>query len=114
MGIGNSFGVPARRAVVAACLAVAALLGAIGLAPAVAEAQSKRVLLYTGTTGFRHADAINQGRPVVQTALEAAGYTVDWEDCTATAAGRTTATTRTRTRASSRTRTSRATTRSSC
>ena len=82
MGIGNSFGVPARRAVVAACLAVAALLGAIGLAPAVAEAQSKRLLLYTGTTGFRHTDAINNGRPVVQTALEAAGYTVDWEDCT--------------------------------
>ena len=89
MGIGFSFGVPARRAVVAACLAVAALLGAIGLAPAVAEAQSKRLLLYTGTTGFRHTDAINNGRPVVQTALEAAGYTVDWEDCTNNGGGAT-------------------------
>ena len=44
--------------------------------------QTKRLLLYTGTTGFRHTDAINGGRPVVQTALETAGYTVDWEDCT--------------------------------
>src|SRR6201999_2939952 len=35
----------------------------------------------TGTTGYRHADAIDQGRPVVQAGLEAAGYTVDWEDC---------------------------------
>ena len=40
------------------------------------------MLLYTGTTGFRHTDGINGGRPVVQTALETAGYTVDWEDCT--------------------------------
>ena len=43
--------------------------------------RTKRILLYTGTTGFRHTDAINNGRPVVQAALEAAGYTVDWEDC---------------------------------
>ena len=28
--------------------------------------------IYTGTTGFRHADAINDGRPAVQTALEGA------------------------------------------
>ena len=39
------------------------------------------MLLYTGTTGFRHTDGINGGRPIVQTALETAGFTVDWEDC---------------------------------
>ena len=46
----------------------------------------KRVLLYTGTTGFRHTDAINNGRTPVQNALQAAGYTVDWEDCNGSAA----------------------------
>ena len=56
--------------------------------PAAAQAQdSKRVLLYTGTTGFRHTDGINGGRPVVQAAIEAAGYTVDWEDCTGNGGG---------------------------
>jgi glucose/arabinose dehydrogenase/plastocyanin/regulation of enolase protein 1 (concanavalin A-like superfamily) len=64
----------------AACAAFLITL-AIGPAPAPAQ-ETNRVLLYTGTTGFRHADAINQGRPVVQAALEDAGYTVDWEDCT--------------------------------
>ena len=44
--------------------------------------QGKRILLYTGTTGFRHTDAINNGRPIVQRELEAVGFTVDWEDCT--------------------------------
>ena len=47
------------------------------------------MLLYTGTTGFRHTDGINGGRPVVQAALEAAGYTVDWEDCTNNGGGAT-------------------------
>ncbi len=50
--------------------------------PHTRRGRRKRVLLYTGTTGFRHTDGINGGRPVVQSALEAAGYTVDWEDCT--------------------------------
>ena len=51
--------------------------------PAAAQAQgTKRVLLYTGTTGFRHTDGINGGRPVVQAALTTAGFTVDSEDCT--------------------------------
>jgi hypothetical protein len=61
------------------CVAAAALV-----APSVANAQGqgKRILLYTGTTGFRHTDAINNGRPVVQNALQAIGFTVDWEDCT--------------------------------
>jgi hypothetical protein len=59
---------------------------AISVAPAAAKPHGKhkagKVLLYTGTTGYRHADAINNGRPVVQAALERAGYRVDWEDCT--------------------------------
>jgi plastocyanin len=69
-----------RAALVTGVLALLATL-AIGSPPASAQEPGKRVLIYTGTTGFRHADAINQGRPVVQSALEAAGYTVDWEDC---------------------------------
>ena len=74
----GSFGV---RAVAPWC-ALLALVVAM-LAPAVAQAQgTKRVLLYTGTTGFRHTDGINGGRPIVQAALTTAGFTVDWEDCT--------------------------------
>lgn len=64
-----------------AATAALAVASAVGVAPAAAK-QDPRVMIYTGTTGYRHADAINNGRPVVQTALERAGYTVDWEDCT--------------------------------
>src|ERR1700712_2802669 len=46
-----------------------------------AQAQGKRVMIYTGTTGFRHTDGINGGGAVVPRKLEALGYTVDWEDC---------------------------------
>ena len=79
---------PARHAVIALSQQCRRCSGR-SLAPAIAQAQSKRVLLYTGTTGFRHTDAINGGRPVVQTALETAGYTVDWEDCTNNGGGAT-------------------------
>jgi plastocyanin len=75
---------PRSCAVRMAVLLVLALMAglAVGSPPATAqEPQTKRILLYTGTTGFRHADAIDNGRPVVQAAIEAAGYTVDWEDC---------------------------------
>ena len=76
---------PARHAALLAAL-VAAVVASL-LVPALASAQeSKRVLLYTGTTGFRHTDGINGGRPIVQTKLQEAGYTVDWEDCTGNAA----------------------------
>ncbi|MEV7808718.1 ThuA domain-containing protein [Microbispora sp. NPDC088329] len=51
------------------------------LAAPAKEEDGKRVLIYTGTTGYRHAEAIDNGRPVVQAALKAAGYEVDWEDC---------------------------------
>ncbi len=77
----GSSGVPGRRAI----LLCAALVLTVACAlPSVASAQGqgKRILLYTGTTGFRHTDAINNGRPIVQRELEAAGFTVDWEDCT--------------------------------
>jgi len=63
-------------------VAVTVVLGVLLLAPAAqAQGEGKTVLIYTGTTGFRHADAINNGRPVVQRALENLGYTVAWEDC---------------------------------
>jgi hypothetical protein len=75
------FGVPGRRAFLLGMLF--ALVTALALPSfAAAQGDGKRILLYTGTTGFRHTDAINNGRPVVQTALQTAGYTVDWEDCT--------------------------------
>ena len=64
---------------------VVALLMLVGGAGSSAHAQApeaKRVMIYTGTMGFRHTAAINTGRPIVQTALESAGYIVDWEDCT--------------------------------
>jgi plastocyanin len=72
----------ARLSTVFALVLASAFLAALAFGPAPASAQeSKRILLYTGTTGYRHADAIDQGAPVVKTALEAAGYTVDREDC---------------------------------
>jgi hypothetical protein len=57
---------------------------AAGVGPAAAKGKKKRdplVMLYTGTTGYRHADAIDTGAPIVKAALEDAGYDVDWEDC---------------------------------
>jgi Trehalose utilisation len=70
----------ASGAVVATLIAVLA----VGVGPAAANGKKKNdplVMLYTGTTGYRHADAINTGAPIVKTALERAGYDVDWEDC---------------------------------
>ena len=77
----TSLGVPGRRAFL---LGLAFAVTAACAVPSVASAQGqgKRILLYTGTTGFRHTDAINNGRPIVQRELEAVGFTVDWEDCT--------------------------------
>jgi PKD repeat protein len=74
------FVVRARRAALV-CAVLAALFAVLAAPDARAQGEGKRVMLYTGTTGFRHTDAINNGRPVVQTALEGLGYTVDWEDC---------------------------------
>ena len=61
-------------------------------------------MIYTGTTGFRHTDGINNGRPVIQSKLQDLGYTVDWEDCSGSAPGPAngTATRRRRTAASLR------------
>ena len=75
---GSLFLVRMRRALVVVGLVLAGLWAA---PPAQAQDEDPRVLLYTGTTGFRHTDAINNGRPVVQNALQQAGYAVDWEDC---------------------------------
>ncbi len=67
-----------------------ALAGLAALAPSAAQAQGpgdgKRVMIYTGTTGFRHTDGINNGRPIIQAKLQELGYTVDWEDCSGRAA----------------------------
>ncbi len=82
MVIRGFFGAPARLPRCCSRIVAAWLLATV-LAPAAhAQTGSKRILLYTGTTGFRHTDGINNGRPVVQAAIEAAGYTVDWENCT--------------------------------
>jgi plastocyanin len=78
---GSLFMVRARSALVFLGLVLACLWAALAPSPAHAQDEDPRVLLYTGTTGFRHAGAINDGRPVVQNALEAIGYTVTWEDC---------------------------------
>lgn len=53
-----------------------------GFVPALAEGEgSAHVLVYTGTTGYRHADAIDQGVAPIRAALEAAGLSSDLEDC---------------------------------
>ena len=64
-----------------ALLAALAASLALGTAPASAQGEGKHILIYTGTTGFRHTDAINNGRPAVQARLEALGFQVTWEDC---------------------------------
>ena len=74
-------GVPVRAAVLRLAAVVTLLAGLLIPAAAASAQDGKRVLLYTGTTGFRHTDAINNGRPVVQQKLQEAGFTVDWEDC---------------------------------
>jgi len=84
---GSLFVVPARRTVLLLCLVVASLAASIAAPSAHAQGEGKRLLIYTGTTGFRHTDAINNGRPVVQSALQALGYTVDWEDCNGNGGG---------------------------
>jgi regulation of enolase protein 1 (concanavalin A-like superfamily)/plastocyanin len=84
---GSLFMVRARSALVFLGLVLACLWAALAPSPAHAQDEDPRVLLYTGTTGFRHAGAINDGRPVVQNALEAIGYTVTWEDCSGNGGG---------------------------
>ena len=82
----RKFGMPRGR--VALLCAAAAAVTAMAL-PAGAQAQlpgeGKKILIYTGTTGFRHTDGINGGRPVIQSRLEGLGYTVAWEDCSSRA-----------------------------
>src|SRR5918998_1873224 len=84
--LATTSGACARRSIAVALVAALAMALVAALAfttaPASAQAQQKRILLYSGTTGFRHADAINQGVPVVKEAIEDAGYTVEALDCT--------------------------------
>ena len=80
----RKFGTPRRR--VALLLAAAAAVTGMALpAGAQAQGQGKKILIYTGTTGFRHTDGINGGRPIIQSRLEGLGYTVAWEDCSSRA-----------------------------
>ena len=74
-----------RRRVALLCAAAAAVTGMALPAGAQAQGQGKKILIYTGTTGFRHTDGINGGRPVIQSRLEGLGYTVAWEDCSSRA-----------------------------
>jgi hypothetical protein len=67
-----------RTSLIVAGLVAALALGAV---PAAAKDDTGRVMLYTGTTGYRHASAINPGSPILQAALEDAGYRVTREDC---------------------------------
>ena len=82
-GVATSLAVPIERR--ARCLAalLIAIAAVLGLAPTAAQAQTHtpKVLLYTGTMGFRHAEAIDAGAPVLKAALEGIGYQVDWKDC---------------------------------
>ncbi|HEX6024761.1 MAG TPA: ThuA domain-containing protein, partial [Solirubrobacter sp.] len=69
------------RRVVLLCLMLATTIACALPGVAAAQGEGKRIMIYTGTTGFRHTDGINNGRPVIQSQLEGLGYTVDWEDC---------------------------------
>ncbi len=71
----------ARSGVRRALLGVAALgLLATSAVPAQAKDESK-VLIYTGTTGYRHAGAIDGGIGHIQNALDEAGISWVREDC---------------------------------
>ena len=64
-----------------------ALLALGWLAPATASAQGEtaKVLIYSGTTGYRHANATEAIQPAVveliQSKLQAAGVTSDYRTC---------------------------------
>lgn len=72
-----------RSGVQRALLGVAALgLLATSAGPAGAEAEDEsKVLIYTGTTGYRHAGAIDGGIGHIQNALDKAGISWVREDC---------------------------------
>jgi hypothetical protein len=77
---GLGFGVPERRVILLAGLV--AMLAALALPSlAAAQGQGKSILMYTGTTGYRHADGIQGAVDVLGPKLRALGYTVDREDC---------------------------------
>jgi hypothetical protein len=77
----GTIGVPIGRRALLLGLALAVTVACALPSHAAAQGEGKRIMLYTGTTGFRHTDGINNGRPIIQSKLEALGYTVDWEDC---------------------------------
>ncbi len=76
-----------RRAALTCAIALAGMAGVAPAAQAQGPGEGKRVLLYTGTTGYRHTDGIDGGRPIIQSKLEDLGYAVDWEDCSGRGTG---------------------------
>jgi len=89
----STFGVPGGRAVLV--VAVAALVWALfaafaatfGTPSAHAQGEGKRILFYTGTTGYRHTDGIAGARDNLVPKLRELGYTVDLEDCSGNGTG---------------------------
>ncbi|MBE2317684.1 ThuA domain-containing protein [Solirubrobacter sp. CPCC 204708] len=77
---GLGIGAPGRRVFLLG-MTMALLLGLVLPGLAAAQGEGKRIMLYTGTTGFRHTDGINGGVPTLTSKLQALGYTVDREDC---------------------------------
>ena len=96
----RSSGVPGRRAILL-CVALAVTVACALPSVASAQGQGKRIMLYTGTTGFRHTDGINGGRPIDPDASSRRSATRSTgRTATNLGTGRPpTATTRTRTRA---------------
>ena len=84
------FGVPARRAVLLLCLAFAALLATIARAR---RRQAQGETSACCSTPARPVSVTPMASTVVarssRAALETAGYTVDWEDCTNNGGGAT-------------------------
>jgi glucose/arabinose dehydrogenase/type 1 glutamine amidotransferase len=70
-----------RAARGALMLAVGLALALVTASVSAAEARASKVLIYTGTTGFRHTDAINSGIGPIERALDQAGIEHVREDC---------------------------------
>jgi len=68
-----------RRGVLSLGIALGLVL--VASPPALGQGEAPNVLIYTGTTGFRHADAIEDGIGPIQAGLDAAGIEYDHEDC---------------------------------
>jgi glucose/arabinose dehydrogenase/type 1 glutamine amidotransferase len=68
-----------RRGVLSLWIALGLVL--VATPTAFAQGEEANVLIYTGTTGFRHAGAIEDGLGPIQAGLDGAGISYDVEDC---------------------------------